>query len=198
MDPLHREPAAPTHALLVLALGGGNAAFCLTPLSTSASQLVVEQEEARLYLDCGEAERSRFHRRPGPLTFSHKSGIFVANAGGTGLDKFVVGEASPHAASKVRSRGTGLSCQKGEGQEERMGGREERMGGREERMGGREERMGGREEVYVALDQRLQAGNPKAAAAETWSSERVQRNSGLFELVQKKRLISTTRVLMDM
>lgn len=57
-----------------------------------ASQLVVEQDEVRLYMDCGEAERGSFKRGPERLTFSHKSGIFVANAGGTGLDKFVVGK----------------------------------------------------------------------------------------------------------
>lgn len=61
-----------------------------------ASQLVVEQDEVRLYMDCGEADRSSFQRGPERLTFSHKSGIFVANAGGTGLDKFVVGEETAH------------------------------------------------------------------------------------------------------
>lgn len=53
-------------------------------------QLVVEREEVRLYMDCGEAERATFHRGPGRLTFSHSSAIFVSNAGGTGLEKFVV------------------------------------------------------------------------------------------------------------
>lgn len=53
-------------------------------------QLVVEREEVRLYMDCGEAERAAFHRGPGRLTFPHNSGIFVSNAGGTGLEKFVV------------------------------------------------------------------------------------------------------------
>ncbi|GLD66940.1 collagen alpha-1(XV) chain-like protein [Lates japonicus] len=52
--------------------------------------VVVEHDEVRLYMDCGEAERATFHRRPERLTFSHNSGIFVANAGSTGLDKFVV------------------------------------------------------------------------------------------------------------
>ncbi|KAI9542022.1 hypothetical protein NQZ68_025156 [Dissostichus eleginoides] len=51
--------------------------------------VVVEQDEVRLYMDCGEAERTTFHRRPERLNFSHNSGVFVANAGGTGLDKFV-------------------------------------------------------------------------------------------------------------
>lgn len=53
-------------------------------------QLVVEHEEVRLYMDCGEAERTKLHRGPDRLTFSHESGIFVSNAGGTGLEKFVV------------------------------------------------------------------------------------------------------------
>ncbi|XP_068604929.1 collagen, type XV, alpha 1b [Brachionichthys hirsutus] len=51
--------------------------------------LVVEHEEVRLYMDCGEAERTTFHRRPEKLTFSHNSGVFVGNAGSTGLDNFV-------------------------------------------------------------------------------------------------------------
>ncbi|XP_010773126.1 collagen alpha-1(XV) chain-like, partial [Notothenia coriiceps] len=51
--------------------------------------VVVEQDEVRLYMDCGEAERTTFHRRPERLNFSHNSGVFVANAGGTGLNKFV-------------------------------------------------------------------------------------------------------------
>ncbi|XP_037537971.1 collagen alpha-1(XV) chain-like [Nematolebias whitei] len=51
--------------------------------------LVVEDNEVRLYMDCGEAERTTFHRRPEKLTFSRNSGVFVANAGSTGLDNFV-------------------------------------------------------------------------------------------------------------
>lgn len=53
-------------------------------------QLAVEDNQVRLYMDCGEAERTTFHRRPEKLTFSQNSGIFVANAGSTGLDKFEV------------------------------------------------------------------------------------------------------------
>ena len=52
----------------------------------------MEHDEVRLYMDCGEAERTTFHRRPEKLTFSHNSGIFVANAGSRGLHKFVVSE----------------------------------------------------------------------------------------------------------
>lgn len=52
----------------------------------------MEHDEVRLYMDCGEAEKAVFHRSTDRLTFSHNSGIFVANAGSTGLDKFVVSE----------------------------------------------------------------------------------------------------------
>lgn len=58
----------------------------------SAWQVVVEHDEVRLYMDCGEPERVTLHRGAERLTFSHNSGIFVANAGSTGLDKFVVSE----------------------------------------------------------------------------------------------------------
>ncbi|XP_056276339.1 collagen, type XV, alpha 1b isoform X2 [Pseudoliparis swirei] len=51
--------------------------------------VVVERDEVRLYIDCGEAERTTFHRRPERLNFTHNSGVFVANAGSTGLEKFV-------------------------------------------------------------------------------------------------------------
>lgn len=64
-------------------------------------QLVVEHQEVRLYMDCGEADRTTFHRGPDRLTFSHNSGLFVANAGGAGLDNFVVGEEIPVPASKL-------------------------------------------------------------------------------------------------
>ncbi|MED6233439.1 hypothetical protein ATANTOWER_011822, partial [Ataeniobius toweri] len=50
--------------------------------------LEVEHNEVRLYMDCGQAEKVTFHRKPEKLTFSQNSGIFVANAGSTGLDKF--------------------------------------------------------------------------------------------------------------
>uniref|UniRef100_A0A3Q2Z4L7 Thrombospondin-like N-terminal domain-containing protein n=1 Tax=Hippocampus comes TaxID=109280 RepID=A0A3Q2Z4L7_HIPCM len=51
--------------------------------------VVVEHNEVRLHMDCGEAERTTFRRRPERLTFSHNSGIFVANAGSTGFQNFV-------------------------------------------------------------------------------------------------------------
>lgn len=50
--------------------------------------LVVTQ--VRLYMDCEEYHRVAFNRSPRPLTFEAGSGIFVGNAGGTGLTKFVV------------------------------------------------------------------------------------------------------------
>lgn len=41
-------------------------------------------------MDCEEYHRVAFNRSPRPLTFEAGSGIFVGNAGGTGLTKFVV------------------------------------------------------------------------------------------------------------
>lgn len=46
--------------------------------------------QVRLYMDCEEYHRVAFNRSPRPLTFEAGSGIFVGNAGGTGLTKFVV------------------------------------------------------------------------------------------------------------
>ncbi|CDQ88074.1 unnamed protein product [Oncorhynchus mykiss] len=51
--------------------------------------LTVQGTEVRLYMDCEEYHRVAFHRSPEPLTFEASSGIFVGNAGGTGLDRFV-------------------------------------------------------------------------------------------------------------
>lgn len=51
-------------------------------------RLVVTQ--VRLYMDCEEYHRVDFSRSPRPLTFEAGSGIFVGNAGGTGLTRFVV------------------------------------------------------------------------------------------------------------
>ncbi|XP_066435241.1 collagen alpha-1(XV) chain isoform X2 [Eleutherodactylus coqui] len=44
--------------------------------------------EMVLYMDCEEYQRVPFRRSPGPLTFEASSGIFVGNAGATGLEKF--------------------------------------------------------------------------------------------------------------
>ena len=41
-------------------------------------------------MDCEEYHRVAFTRSPQPLTFEASSGIFVGNAGGTGLARFVV------------------------------------------------------------------------------------------------------------
>lgn len=46
--------------------------------------------QVRLYMDCEEYHRVAFSRSPRPLTFEASSGIFVGNAGGTGLTRFVV------------------------------------------------------------------------------------------------------------
>ncbi len=46
--------------------------------------------QVRLYMDCEEYHRVAFARSPQPLTFESSSGIFVGNAGGTGLARFVV------------------------------------------------------------------------------------------------------------
>lgn len=46
--------------------------------------------QVRLYMDCEEYHRVAFTRSPQPLTFEASSGIFVGNAGGTGLTRFVV------------------------------------------------------------------------------------------------------------
>ncbi len=52
--------------------------------------LAVQGEEVRLYMDCEEHHRVSFRRSPDPLTFQPSSGIFIGNAGGTRLQRFVV------------------------------------------------------------------------------------------------------------
>ncbi|XP_038828936.1 collagen alpha-1(XVIII) chain-like [Salvelinus namaycush] len=51
--------------------------------------LTVQGTEVRLYMDCEEYHRVAFQRSPEPLTFEASSGVFVGNAGGTGLERFV-------------------------------------------------------------------------------------------------------------
>ncbi|KAM8823525.1 uncharacterized protein AB9W97_005393 isoform 2-T2 [Spinachia spinachia] len=51
--------------------------------------LTVQGAEVRLYMDCEEYHRVAFNRGPRPLTFEARSGVFVGNAGGTGLAPFV-------------------------------------------------------------------------------------------------------------
>lgn len=46
--------------------------------------------QVRLYMDCEEHRKVAFSRSARPLTFEASSGIFVGNAGGTGLPRFVV------------------------------------------------------------------------------------------------------------
>lgn len=43
-------------------------------------------------MDCEEYHRVAFHRDAKPLEFDVSSGIFVGNAGATGLPKFVVSQ----------------------------------------------------------------------------------------------------------
>ncbi|CAB1341177.1 unnamed protein product [Coregonus sp. 'balchen'] len=57
--------------------------------------LTVQGTEVRLYMDCEEYHRVAFQRSPEPLTFEASSGVFVGNAGGTGLDRFVPPESGP-------------------------------------------------------------------------------------------------------
>lgn len=54
--------------------------------------------QVRLYMDCEEYHRVAFNRNPQPLTFEASSGIFVGNAGATGLSRFVV---SPTITSQL-------------------------------------------------------------------------------------------------
>ncbi|KAJ8374850.1 hypothetical protein SKAU_G00054300 [Synaphobranchus kaupii] len=51
--------------------------------------LTVQDDEVRLYTDCEEYHRMEFQRSPNRLRFEASSGIFVGNAGGTGLERFV-------------------------------------------------------------------------------------------------------------
>lgn len=60
-------------------------------------------------MDCEEYHRVAFTRSPQPLTFEASSGIFVGNAGGTGLPRFVVSldwggglDVLLHAINKLR------------------------------------------------------------------------------------------------
>ncbi|CAL8276832.1 unnamed protein product [Lota lota] len=66
--------------------------------------VAVEGDEVRLYMDCGEAELTVFQRGGAPLSFSHDSGVFVGNAGGTGLHKFVDTPGTSAAQRRALSR----------------------------------------------------------------------------------------------
>lgn len=52
--------------------------------------LAVQGNEVKLFMDCEEHLRVAFHRSQKSLTFEPSSGIFVGNAGGTRLERFVV------------------------------------------------------------------------------------------------------------
>lgn len=52
--------------------------------------LAVQGEEVKLYMDCEEHHRVAFRRSQDGLTFQPSSGIFIGNAGGTRLERFVV------------------------------------------------------------------------------------------------------------
>lgn len=52
--------------------------------------LTVKNEEVRLYMDCEQYHSAPLKRSKQPLSFKTGSGIFVANAGSTGLERFVV------------------------------------------------------------------------------------------------------------
>ncbi|KAK5849788.1 hypothetical protein PBY51_014094 [Eleginops maclovinus] len=51
--------------------------------------LTVQGAGVRLFMDCEEYHRVAFSRSPQPLTFEPSSGMFIGNAGGTGLQRFV-------------------------------------------------------------------------------------------------------------
>lgn len=69
----------------------------------------MENNEVRLHMDCGEAETKTFRRSSEKLSFSQNSGIFIANAGNTGLTKFVVSKSISAAAF---SAGRTIDCLK--------------------------------------------------------------------------------------
>lgn len=46
-------------------------------------------------MDCEEHHRVAFNRSHTPLTFNTSSGVFVGNAGGSGLPRFVVSQQRP-------------------------------------------------------------------------------------------------------
>lgn len=52
--------------------------------------LSVQDQEVCLYMDCDDFQAETFHRSSRQLSFEPSSGIFVGNAGGTGLERFMV------------------------------------------------------------------------------------------------------------
>ncbi|CAL8368959.1 unnamed protein product [Boreogadus saida] len=86
----HRPPRGPAHTHAA-------ARFTVPELTEQWTRftVAVEGAEVRLYMDCGEAELAVFHRGGAPLLFPHDAGIFVGNAGGTRLHKFVEEDREP-------------------------------------------------------------------------------------------------------
>lgn len=68
------------------------ASFKVPDMSNKWSRftLTMQEDEVRLYMDCEEYHRVAVQRSPWQLRFEASSGIFVGNAGGTGLERFVV------------------------------------------------------------------------------------------------------------
>lgn len=52
--------------------------------------VTVEGNDVALFMDCEEYQRLQFQRPARTLAFESGSGIFVGNAGATGLEKFTV------------------------------------------------------------------------------------------------------------
>ena len=68
------------------------AVFTVAPMTEEWAMLsvVVEGDQASLTVDCGPAEVVPLARRSGRVSFHQESGIFVANAGSAGMERFVV------------------------------------------------------------------------------------------------------------
>lgn len=52
--------------------------------------VTVQGNDVALFMDCEEYQRALFQRSDQALVFESGSGIFVGNAGATGLEKFTV------------------------------------------------------------------------------------------------------------
>lgn len=98
-------------ARFTLTVQGSEVAAVLHALTT-ATRLVQQRScgcnvvcsrrsQVRLYMDCEEHHRVAFNRSETPLTFDDSSGIFVGNAGGSGLPRFVVSQQQPLCVSFV-------------------------------------------------------------------------------------------------
>ncbi|XP_067888322.1 collagen alpha-1(XV) chain-like isoform X2 [Heterodontus francisci] len=67
------------------------ASFEVPPMTNKWTRfaLSIEDEVVTLYFDCDEYQQSHFTRSHQALFFEPSSGIFIGNAGGTGLNKFI-------------------------------------------------------------------------------------------------------------